>query len=412
MTVEVPGGAKTASLIERVKNILLKPKEEWDRIDGESASVQGLFMGYAAILAAIGPICQLIGSVVFGHCVFFACYRPPIISAVIGAVIAYVLGLVGIFIFGFIIDALASSFDAQKNQVQAMKVAIYSATAAWIAGVFAIIPQLGALAIIGGLYSLYLLFLGLPKLMKAPAEKGVTYTIVAIVCAIVVQAVIFGVAGAVGGLAMFGAGMGAGSITTAGGGNGSFTVRGPNGNATVDLGKLQNSLNQIKAQTAAQQAGANGGAPAAANATPVGADVLSAMLPGTVDGLSRGDISSSSGSAMGMAGSQASATYTNGNSHLTLKVVDMATAQGFAGLAGAMNVNSSEQSGTHYKKVNTVNGQIITEEYDSASKSGNYSVMVAGRFDVEADGSQVSMQDLKAAVGSINQGQLNSLKNH
>ena len=85
MTVEVPGGPKTASLIERVKNILLKPNAEWDRIDGEPATVQGLFMGYALILAAVGPICQLIGSVVFGHCVFFACYRPPIISAVIGA---------------------------------------------------------------------------------------------------------------------------------------------------------------------------------------------------------------------------------------------------------------------------------------------------------------------------------------
>ena len=183
------------------------------------------------------------------------------------------------------------------------------------------------------------------------------------------------------------------------------------GNGSLDLGKLQQAANQIKAQAAASQGAANGQS-GAATVTPVASEVLSGMLPGTVDGLSRGDISSSSGSAMGMAGSEASATYTNGNSHLTLKVTDMGTASGFAGLAGALNVNSSEQSGTHYKKVNTINGQMTTEEYDTATRTGDYMVMVAGRFAVDAEGSGVAMQDLKAAVGSVPQNQLNGLKNH
>ncbi len=405
MTVEVPG-PKTASLIERVKNILLKPAAEWDRIDGEPATVQSLFMGYAVILAAIGPVCKLIGSLVFGQCAFFVCYRPPLVGAIVGAVLSYVLGLAGIFIFGLIIEMLAPSFDAQKNRVQAMKVAIYGATAAWIAGVFWIIPQIGMLAIVG-LYSLYLIFVGLPKLMKAPAEKGVTYTIVAIICAIVVQVIVLGIPSMIVGAGMLGMGMG--PHITADNGTMSGTVR--LGNGSLDLGKLQQAANQIKAQAAASQGAANGQS-GAATVTPVGADVLSGMLPGTVDGLSRGDISSSSGSAMGMAGSEASATYTNGNSHLTLKVTDMGTASGFAGLAGALNVNSSEQSGTHYKKVNTINGQMITEEYDTASRTGDYMVMVAGRFAVDASGSDIAMQDLKAAVGSIPQNQLNGLKNH
>ncbi|HEY3812996.1 MAG TPA: Yip1 family protein [Caulobacteraceae bacterium] len=409
MTVEVPGGPKTASLIERVKNILLKPNAEWDRIEAEPASVQSLFMGYAIILAAIGPICQLIGSVVFGHCIFFACYRPPIISAVVGAVVSYALALVGVFAFGFIIEALAPSFDAQKNRVQAMKVAVYSSTAAWLAGVFYIIPQLGALAIVG-LYSLYLLFVGLPKLMKAPKEKGTTYTIVAIVCAIVMWIVIGVVGGAVAGMGMVGGAM----MGPHYGDNGTVSGTVHIGNSSLDLGKLQQVTNQIKAQAAAQQAAANGSAPPAGTATvtPVGADVLRNMLPGSINGMARGDISSSSGSAMGIAASEASATYTNGNAHLTLKVSDTGTASGMMGLAGALNVNSDEQNGSHYKKVSTVNGNMTTEEYDNASHNGSYMTIVAGRFAVEADGTGVDMNTMKAAVNAVPQGQLASMKNH
>ena len=66
---------------------------------------------------------------------------------------------------------LAASFDGQKNQVQAMKAAVYSSTATWVAGVLNVIPVLGILALIASVYGLYILWLGLPKLMKVPAEK-------------------------------------------------------------------------------------------------------------------------------------------------------------------------------------------------------------------------------------------------
>src|SRR3546814_6606106 len=70
-----------------------------------------------------------------------------------------------------------------------MKVAAYSATAAWVAGIFAIVPSLAMLSILG-LYSLYLLYLGLPRLMKAPEEKALAYTAVTIVAAIVLAVII------------------------------------------------------------------------------------------------------------------------------------------------------------------------------------------------------------------------------
>jgi hypothetical protein len=98
--------------------------------------------------------------------------------------VTYVLALAGTYVLGLIIDALAPTFNGQRSQIQALKVAVYSSTASWIAGIFQLIPGLRLLTILG-LYSLYLLYLGLPVLMKSPRDKAGAYTAVVIVAAIV-----------------------------------------------------------------------------------------------------------------------------------------------------------------------------------------------------------------------------------
>jgi hypothetical protein len=181
----------TMALMDRVKNILFQPKQEWSVIDAEPASVGSLYTGYIIPLAAIGPLASIIGWSVFGLRVpFVGSMRIPIGFAVRNAVIVYVLGLVGVFVLSLIIDALAPTFGGQKNQTQALKVAAYSYTAAWVAGIFNLIPALALLGLLAALYSLYLLYLGLPVLMKAPQEKAVGYTVVVIIVAIVLYLVI------------------------------------------------------------------------------------------------------------------------------------------------------------------------------------------------------------------------------
>lgn len=179
------------ALMERAKNILLQPKQEWPVIDTEQTSVGSLYTGYIIPLAAIGPIASVIGWSVFGMRVPFAgSIRIPIGFGIRNAVIAYVLGLVGVFVLALIIDALAPTFGGQKNQIQALKVAAYSYTAAWVGGIFSLIPALAILGLLAVIYSLYLLFLGLPVVMKAPQDKAVGYTVVVILVAIVLYFVI------------------------------------------------------------------------------------------------------------------------------------------------------------------------------------------------------------------------------
>jgi hypothetical protein len=183
------------NFVQRVQRILLSPRTEWEVIDAEATTLAPLYTGYVMPLAAIGPISQIIGYSVFGITVpFMGTYRVPIGSAITSAVVGYILTLVGTYVLALIIDGLAPTFNGQRNQIQALKVAAYSSTASWVAGIFLLIPGLRWLTLLG-LYSLYLLYLGLPVLMKAPREKAMGYTAVVVLAAIVLFVIIGMVAG-------------------------------------------------------------------------------------------------------------------------------------------------------------------------------------------------------------------------
>lgn len=398
MTV-IESGAGGAGLVARVKNILLKPKAEWEVIESEPATIQGIYTRYVCILAAIPVVAAAIGSLVFGHGIpGIAVWRPSPVYIIVSSVISYALALVGVAIIAMIIDALAPSFGGTKDRIQAFKVAAYSFTAAWVAGILNIIPQLGMIGALLGLYSFYLLYLGLPRLMKAPDDKAVGYTVVTVVVSIVVYLIIAAIVGAimaatVGAAALGGMATGR-SVAAASGG--AVTVGGQN----IDLGKMQAAAEQMKA--------AANGDPNAVKAVP--ADTLKALLPGDLGGgYARTEISASSGSAAGIGGSNAEGRYVNGDSSIRLSVTDMAAMGAMATLGGALNVQSSKETATGYEKVGKVNGRMTSEEYDRQSRHGKYMVMVGDRFAIEADGDQVDMNQLKAAVNAVNPGRLEAL---
>lgn len=192
-----PNSSGPASgIVQRAKDILLKPKETWPVIAVEPATTQSIYMPYVLALAAIGPLAGFIGGQVFGITVFGVTYHPPIAGALVSAVVSYGLGLATIFALALVIDGLAPNFGGQKDQVQALKVAAYSATAGWVGGIFGLVPALAPIGILFGLYGLYLLYLGLPILMKAPQDKAVGYTVVVVIVAIMLFLVVGAAVGA------------------------------------------------------------------------------------------------------------------------------------------------------------------------------------------------------------------------
>ncbi|HTR58959.1 MAG TPA: Yip1 family protein [Casimicrobiaceae bacterium] len=159
-------------LFERVKNILLQPKNEWPKISAETATVQSLYVGYILILAAIGPLAMMVRSVAAG----FGTGIPFAIGV-------YLLTLVSVFIVALIVDTLAPTFGSERNFVESLKVVAYAYTAVWVAGIFRLIPTLGGvLALIAGIYSIYTFYLGLAPVKKCPPAKAVAYTIVVLIC--------------------------------------------------------------------------------------------------------------------------------------------------------------------------------------------------------------------------------------
>jgi hypothetical protein len=142
---------------------------------------------------------------------------------------------------------------------------------------------------------------------------------------------------------------------------------------------------------------------------PTNPDLLKAYLPDGVDGFARSAVSTGSGGMGGVSGSSAEATYAKGDASFRLSVTDMGAAGAFAAMAGAFNVQHSEESESKYEKVGKVDGRMTQESYDKTSKHGEYSVMVGDRFVVAAEGDNVAMDDLKSAVGAIDPGKLESL---
>ena len=387
--MSVVEGPKTAGLIARVQAILLRPKAEWDVIEAETATTQGLFTGYVCILAAIPAICSLIGGQLFGYGAFIFHIHPPLMLSIVSAVVSYILALAATFLLALVIDALAPSFEGQKNQIQAMKVAAYSGTAGWAAGVFHLFPALGILAFLGALYGLYLLYTGLPKLMKSPPEKAMGYTVVTILCAIVIYIVAGVVAGAVAGPALWGGMMGAGDH-----GAGVVSLNGQK----LDIGKIEAAAKSVEVSQAGGKA-----VPA------VDPEKLKALLPDQIAGMARTELSAQSAGAAGVATSNVEAVYAKGDDHITVRLTDMTAMGAFAGMAGAMGVESSKETSNGYEKVGKVNGRFTTEEWDRSTKSGKYAVLVADRFMIQAEGSASSIDDLKAAVAAVGPDRLEGL---
>jgi hypothetical protein len=175
----------TMNVIARVKEILFAPNQAWADIETEETSTAELYTRYIMILAAIPAVAGFIGMSLFGVGGFGVSMRVPMMTGLIQMVLGYGMTLVMIFVVALIADALAPSFGGEKNPLNALKLVAYSSTAAMVAGIFALIPALGVLILVASLYSLYLLYLGVPGMMKVPREKALPYTAVLVVCAIV-----------------------------------------------------------------------------------------------------------------------------------------------------------------------------------------------------------------------------------
>jgi hypothetical protein len=170
------------NLVHRVQAVLLKPKEEWLKIKAEPVTIPGLFASYAMILAAVPPAAKFLGRLLFRSEIPFR--KVPVWTvgrALSNAILSYVISLAIVYLFAVVIDALAPNFSSAPNLTGAMKLAVYSMTPGWVAGILNVIPGLGFVVLLASLYGLYLLYEGFQApLMGTPKDRVLGFLVISI----------------------------------------------------------------------------------------------------------------------------------------------------------------------------------------------------------------------------------------
>ncbi|MGB7053889.1 MAG: Yip1 family protein [bacterium] len=186
-------------MIQRIKDILFKPKETWPQIKAEATGIGQVFTGYAMILAAFPAVFGLLGFTLVGQSFgpITGFFRIPFTYALVWAIVWYVLILVALYVEGLVINALAPSFGSKQNPVNAYKLAVYSSTPMFVAGILNIVPALGILVFLISLYSFFLLYIGMPVMMETPKEKHVGYYVVTLIVMLIIYFIVGGISSAV-----------------------------------------------------------------------------------------------------------------------------------------------------------------------------------------------------------------------
>jgi hypothetical protein len=409
-------------LLARVKAILTSPASEWPVIAEEPATTSDLYLNYIMVLAAIPAVSGFIKMSLMGmHVPFMGTIRVDIGAGLKGMIVGYGLTLLGVYLLGLLINALAPTFGGQKNSVQALKTVAYAYTASWIAGIGQLLPWISIfITLVGAVYSIYLLNRGLPHTMKCPPEKSKVYTAVTIVIAILIGWMVALVAGNVAGLGTIMHGTGGASMEDSG--DVHFDADSPMGRlqqlgqraeeASKKLEAAQKS-GDVEAQKQAMNEMVGAVLGGGAQVESLAPERIKPFLPATLAGSARTDYSAERKGAMGMQISTAEASYTDEGTgqSLHLEITDMGSAKGLMALASWAVVQQDSESDQGYEKTYTSNGRMMHEQWDSGNRQGEYAAVLGGRFIVKVSGNADSIEVLKSALDSLDLAGLEALKN-
>jgi hypothetical protein len=404
-------------------------------IETEPTTILQLYKGYVIPLAAFSALMAFVRMSVIGVSFF----RVPFFAGLTFALVNFVMGLLGLYVVGWIIDVLAPTFAGQRDRRQAVKTAAYVFTPAAIGSVFGLLGfGLGTLLqLAAAIYGIYLLNLGLPVLMRSPREKAPGYTAAVIVCVIL----LFVVIGIV--MAVFNPMR-------------SYNPFGMNGTAMTREERQAQAAGQVGAMLAAaalkvqeQQAAANARAGASSTLTPAASDApaaaanaqnasaaaagvlaalggamagnrrvdpvdfhaLKELLPDRLPGMQRTNAEAGTQGALGMKASSATADYQgDGGQRAQIKIVDASAVSGLLNVAGSMAANNTSESDSGFEKDTTIGGRNVHEKYYNRSKHGELIAIVDNRFTVSVTGDGVDVGTLEQYAALVDFSKLDAMK--
>lgn len=355
----------------RVANLLIAPAAEWTVIDREEVAPARLALTYVAPLALIPAAAIVVALAVVGVQVGGQLHRAPLPGAFLSAALFFVLTIGAVFVFAWIVDWLSPRFDGVRSYRQAFKLSAYAITAAMVAGILAVAPALQIFALVCAAYSLYLLFVGAPRLMHPPDKSAVNFSIVTTLAGtLLAQAV---------GLAAMLAAAASGNLFP----------------GVPRLSLFDASETAPVSERGAMSAGRLGaGAPGI-----VQGDDLRGAAPETLAGLNRVSAGFERQGLPGQRTIRLEAEYRGGAKHLSLQIVYSPSIAQVIGFGGPATSEYERETADGYSRRVRVDGAIVSSEWDASSKTGSYARLAEDRLYVRVSGGGgISAEEMKAAV--------------
>ncbi len=392
-------------LVARVRQILFSPAQAWPEIEREPATIGGIYRQYLVWLALVPAIAGFIGASIIGYRSLGFGGRLGVGAGLVQLVVGFVLTLVATYVVSLVVDWLAPRFGGTSNRLAAFKLVAYASTAALLGGIFAIVPPLGLLGLLAAIYSIYLLHLGLPVLMKNPPGRTLLYTISVVVCAFVVNLLVAGIVGwflpspAVPGRTDIGA-----------------TPR--QDSDAVTAAKVDELVRRIEEMSRRMEAASHGGdaeqlarasreavgemARGTGGRKPLDAATLKAVLPESVHGMKRRGYEAETSSMMGLNMSTAKASYEDRKRSLRLEIIDTGSAAGLlSGVAGWANVMVDRETDTSTEKTWRSGDRVINVRADKDGSRADYKLLLPNGIVIEARGRHMSVEDVTAVVTGL-----------
>lgn len=184
--------AKSEFMLSRAWGLVSSPKAEWEQIQAEDTTIPHILVGYVAPLAAIPPLAGLIGDYLWSGAAL-----GEFGSRLIGAVVAWIVGVAMVYLLGLVINATAENFDSTRDELAAQKIAAYSLTPFFLSTLVLLWPPLIWIPVLALGLMVFLIYRGLPILMRTRPERALAYTATVTVAAIVTFAIQMSVAGCI-----------------------------------------------------------------------------------------------------------------------------------------------------------------------------------------------------------------------
>ncbi|MEZ5662041.1 MAG: Yip1 family protein [Burkholderiaceae bacterium] len=409
--METPASAdlKRRLLVERVKAMLLRPRETWPEVAAEAHDVVTIYRDYLVYLAGVSALASFVGLSLVGFGGMGFHVRVPWLSGLAYMVVGFVLTLAMVYVAARVADALAPRFNGQKDFASAFRLVAYGATAALLGGVFQILPVLSILGLLAALYSIFLLYTGVPVMLKVPEDKAIPFTAVLVVCVLVLGWLVSLVSAG-----MTGVGMGGPMHGASAPGRGDVEIRMPGTDIRIDTGRLEEAGRQMEAvarrmedaqaqgdnRAAGQALGEMVGAMTGASqgGQPYAPERMQRALPDRLLQLERTAIEARTDSAMGMTLSRVSAEYGSDRGRVEVVLQDIGAVPALAMAMGAWagsTVNRETQD--EVENVFQRDGMTFKESYRKDGSRSELTGLLSNGVLVELTGDEMAIDALRQA---------------